>query len=379
MTESYLAGAIAQSIERSRALSAVIDKPYSSAYDGLRTICSERLRGVISTLRELQEETIVDERLQTPLRFRRFRRATDRLNEIETIGATALANAGQGSSDLTQIVRRVCDELKYPLVPPTVANMSSSYLSIYSGFNLMLAPLLEGRFLLHLPDLYHELAHPFLDGENEDRTVLDPYRNAFLECLKAIKHHFEGQRHLALRQREPDEVTIYLHLWEWLWLNYWLEELFCDAFATLTCGPAFGWAHFHLTAKVSGDIFDTPIGKRRTHPADDARLRLILIGMQRRGFTDQAAEISVRWEALVDALKAHRPPEYLRCYPDDLLKLIVVQVQQSIEEMGVTLATPGALTSWPERLEEAWLAFWENPNGYTSWEKNALKLSIGVA
>jgi hypothetical protein len=101
--------------------------------------------------------------------------------------------------------------------------------------------------------------------------------------------------------------------------------------------------------------------------------------MQRRGFTDQAAEVSVRWEALVDALKAHRPPEYLRCYPEDLLKLIVVQVQQSIEEMGVTLATPGALTSWPERLEEAWSAFWENPNGYTSWEKNALKLSIGVA
>jgi hypothetical protein len=379
VTESYLAGAIVQAIERSRALSTVIDKPYPSAYDGLRTICSERLRGVVSTLRELQNETIVDEALQTPLRLRRFRRATDRLNEIETIGATALANADEGSSGLTRIVRGVCDELKYPLVPPTVANMSSSYLSIYSGFNLVLAPLLEGRFLLHLPDLYHELAHPFFDRENADRTVLDPYRDAFRNRMMAIKRHFAEQRHLALRQREPNEVIVYLHLWEWLWLNDWLEEFFCDAFAALTCGPAFGWAHYHLAAKVSGDLFDTPIGRRRSHPADDARARLILVALRQRGFTDEAIDISARWSALVDALKAQRPPEYFRCYPDDLLTLITAQVQQSTDDMGVTLATPSVLTSWPECLDEAWKAFWRNPQGYAAWEKNALKLGAGLS
>lgn len=379
MTEDYLVGAITQSIERSRALSAVIDKPYASAYDGLRTICSERLRSVVRLLRELERETIVDESLQTPLRLKRFRRATERLNAIETIGATALANADTGSSNLTAIVRGVCEELRYPIVAPTVANMSSSHLCIYSDFNLVLAPLLEDQFLLHLPDLYHELAHPFLADQNVDRTALDPYREARRKCLVSIKRYFGEQRHLALRQREANEVTIYLHLWEWLWRNYWLEEFFCDAFAALTCGPAYGWAHIHLAAKTIDDLFDTPTIGRREHPADDARLRLILIALRRRGFSEQADDVLVRWSGLVETVGERMPPEYLRCYPEDLLELIVVQVQDSIAEMNVTLATPGAMTSWPTRLGEAWTAFWENPIGYAAWEKNALKLSVAVA
>ena len=94
--------------------------------------------------------------------------------------------------------------------------MSSSHLCIYSDYNLVLAPLLEGQYLLHLPDLYHELAHPFLAERNADRPVLEPYREAHRKCLIAIKRHFSDQRHLALRQREADEVAVYLHLWEWL-------------------------------------------------------------------------------------------------------------------------------------------------------------------
>ena len=104
MTEGYLIGAIAQAIERSRALSTVIDKPYDRAYDGLRTICSERLNVVVQLLRELERETIVDPSVQTPFRLKRFRRASERLSEIETIGATALAHASTGASTLTEIV-----------------------------------------------------------------------------------------------------------------------------------------------------------------------------------------------------------------------------------------------------------------------------------
>lgn len=375
MTEAYLAGAINHAIERARALSTVIDQSYPRAYDSLRTICSERLRGVLEGLRDLQVETIVESAIQTPIRLRKYRRALSRLDEIETIGATALAAADKDASDLTGIVRDVCDELAYPLVPPTVANISSSYLGIYSGFNLMLAPLLEGRFLLHLPDLYHELAHPFLDRHYEDRANLDPYRQAFKTCLIAISHYFRQQHHTVLREREPIEVSNYLRLWEWSWANYWLEEFFCDAFATLTCGPAYGWAHHHLAAKTADDLFDTPFGRRRTHPSDDARLRLILVALRQRGFVDNADMINARWLELSETKAETAPPEYLRCYPDALLSLIVDEVCKSIQEMGVVVATPGAMTSWPARFGDAWSAFWDDPEGYPEWEKHALRVS----
>lgn len=375
MTEDYLTGAIGHAIERARALTNVVDQPYASAYDGLRQICSERLRRILSDLRQLEAEAIVDPSLQTPRRLRMYRRIIEQLRSVEVIGATALAGADKDAADLTATVRSVCGELRYPLVPPTVTNSSSSYLSIYSGFNLMMVPLLEGHFLLHLPDLYHELAHPFLDPHFDDRPALDAYREAFRLSLLSVRSYFVEARLLAQRERTPADFTVYLHLWEQLWSKYWLEELYCDAFAAMTCGPAYGWAHYHLTAQTAECAFETPIRKLKTHPADDARLRLICRSLEKLGFKEDAVSIRQRWTQLTKVRGDDRPPEYLQCYPDALIDGVVEGVWRSISEMGVTLALPGTLTNWPDRLGQAWNKFWEDPAHYPQWEKDALKLS----
>lgn len=375
MAESYLVGAITQAIERARQLSVVIDQSYPPAYDGLRQICSERLRSVLDHLRQLQSETIVDESLQSPRRLRMYRRAVSQLQSVESIGAPALASADEDSETLSAIIRAVCDELNYPLVPPTVTNRSMSYLGIYADFNLMMAPLLEGRFLLHLPDMYHELAHPLLHPRYDDHARLDPYRRAYLAALHRIENHFQGARLAASRDRAPTDFKGYLLLWESGWKTFWLEEFFCDAFAALTCGPAYGWAHLHLTAKSRGSVFDTPVDRRESHPADDARLRLITCCMRKSGFGPDASSLEEKWLELITARGDDKPPEYMQCYPTSLLEAVEHEVRQSLEEMDAVLAFPGGLTTWTGRLNDAWSEFWLRPEQYPVWEQSQLKLA----
>jgi hypothetical protein len=378
MAEAYLSGAITQAIERARQLSAVIDQRYPPAYDGLRQICSERLRLVLDHLRDLQSETIADPALQTPRRLRMYRRAVSQLRSVETIGAPALASADEDSARLSAIVRAVCDELNYPLVPPTVTNRSTSYLGIYADFNLMMAPLLEGRFLLHLPDLYHELAHPLLHARYDDHARLDPYRRAYLAALHAVETYFRDAQLAASRDRAPADFKGYLLLWEANWKTFWLEEFFCDAFAALTCGPAFGWAHLHLTAKNQGGAFETPVDRRESHPADDARFRLIMRCMKLSGFNADASSLDEKWGELIAARNDEKPPEYMQCYPEGLIDTVEAAVRLSLENMGVVVALPGGLANWTGRLNDAWAEFWRDPEGYARWEQNQLRLASQV-
>ena len=86
-------------------------------------------------------------------------------------------------------------------------------------------------------------------------------------------------------------------LWELLWSKYWLTEFFCDLYAVCTLGPAFAWSHLHLYLRMGGDAFALPDGIRNiTHPADDARMRIVLAALRRSGFQSDAQEISRRWQ-----------------------------------------------------------------------------------
>jgi hypothetical protein len=55
----------------------------------------------------------------------------------------------------------IAEELMFPLPAPVVSCQShfSSYFHAFPGLNVLRVPLKEGHFLLHLPDLYHELGH----------------------------------------------------------------------------------------------------------------------------------------------------------------------------------------------------------------------------
>ncbi len=84
----------------------------------------------------------------------------EQISNIEGIGIFALKRATDEDAFLNRLITDIGTEIAYPLVTPVVCHMSQDYFHIYPDFNLLCLPLIESRFLLHLPDVYHELCHP---------------------------------------------------------------------------------------------------------------------------------------------------------------------------------------------------------------------------
>ncbi len=346
---------------------------YPGTHDGLRQICGERLRTVLDELRARQGETIVNSEIQTPRRLRHLRRLVKNLDDIEMIGVTALSAAPQDLTGLNIMVREICDELQYPLIAPTVANLSTSYFGIYAEYNLLMVPLLEDRYLLHLPDLYHELAHPLLHDYYKDNAGLDTFRDAMRLCFLATRKHTAKLLQTAQRERSASAIPYYYHVWQRCWERSWLEELFCDLFATITVGPAYGWSHLHLTAKRGQSPFEIPLHTTSSHPPDDVRMRVVLLTLNQLGFVDEAKRIGAKWNTFLLLSDIKPSPEYKACFAEPLLQTLATEVRVGVEGMGVETIAPGAATPWAERLNLAWDTFWASPESYGIWEQGLMK------
>ena len=368
MVEKYLIGAIDQSLERTRQLRQIVQRRYPREYDGLRQICLTQLDETQVTLRHLAKETVVDPALQTPRRVREFKRIVRQLNAIEGVGVFALSRTSPDDDFLNRLITSVCEEIAYPLISPTISHISQDYFHIYRDFNLLCLPLMESRFLLHLPDIYHELCHPFHQRQNADLPALESYHIAYKRSLFAMVRHFRSEITAAERVRRP-EGKIYQHqLWNTSWAKFWMQEFFCDLFGVLMAGPAFAWAHYHLCVKRGGDPFETPLMFESTHPADDARMRAALMMLAATGFDAEMKLIEKAWRDFVEIMGYDPVPEYQQCYPEPLLSEIVSAAQEGIEGTGVVTAKSDALTPIVGLLNSAWQEFWRAPKDYQAWE-----------
>ena len=278
MIEDYLSGSIRQSIERIRRLRGIVQSPFPREYDGLRQICLGKLEQMLVEFSGLATERIVDPVLQTPRRIRVFKRLVEQLNTVEGVGIFALNRVNAADTALNLLITEISTEINYPLINPVVSHMSQDYFHIYSDFHLLCLPVTESQFLLHMPDIYHELCHPL--HRNLDLPNLEPYARAFKTSLFGMVAHFHREAQAADRLRNQEARLFQIQLWRTCWAKYWMEEFFCDLFGVLAVGPAYAWAHYHLCIKRSGDPFATPLMRETTHPADDARMRAIL-GMLR--------------------------------------------------------------------------------------------------
>jgi hypothetical protein len=312
-------------------------------------------------------ERVIDAKIQTPRRVRAFKRVVEHLNNVEGIGVFALNRTSTDDDFLNRLITDVCKEISYPLITPVISQMSQDYFHIYPDFNLLCLPLMESRFLLHLPDIYHELCHPL--HRNLDLPLLQPYENAYKQSLFGMVRYYQGEIDAADRLRNQEARLFQLQLWRTCWVKYWMEEFFCDLFGVLAVGPAFAWSHYHLCIKRGSDPFHTPLMFETTHPADDARMRAILQMLRTNdAFQKDADAVEAGWEEFSQTMGYRAPPEYLQCYSDTLLAAVVAGAKQGIE--GIGLQTAVANRSAPIRtlLNDAWITFWRDPASYLAWE-----------
>lgn len=368
MIEAYLSGSIRQSLERVRQLRGIVQGRYPREYDGLRQLCLTKLDQAQLELNALAAERVVDRAIQTPRRVRAFKRLVEHLNNVEGIGAFALSRASDEDKFLNRLITEICSEISYPLVFPVVSSMSQDYFHIYSEFNLLCLPLIESRFLLHLPDVYHELCHPL--HRAMESPAMEGYQRAFKQSLFGMVAHFDDQMLAAERLRNQEARLFHLQLWRTCWTKYWMEELCCDLFGVLTVGPAYAWSHYHLCIKRGGDPFHWPRMFEASHPADDARMTAILAMLRTEmGYQDEADQITAAWKQFVSTMGYPVPPEYFECYPVDQILKMVCAVKAGVEAIGIQIAArPADSAGLRALLNEAWKTFWQAPHTYQAWE-----------
>jgi len=305
------------------------------------------------------------------VRLRQFKRAVADMDFIETLGLSALMRTNDTDLWLNRLMEAIRQEISYPLIPPVVTSLSQEYFHIYPRLNLLFVPPIEGEFLLHLPDLYHELAHPLFTPSYN--LKVKPYQDAMTDALMVALSYLDQEMSKERRRQGPENYLLFLETWQRAWIEAWTEEFFCDLFGLYTLGPAYAWAHLHLCAKRGDDSFRVPLMSSSSHPADDARMRVLLNGLARIGFHDDANLISHRWTELSCISGFSPEPEYDRCFPERVLEAIAEKALGGVKGMRCRVASPATTGNVHCILNQAWTKFWSDPKDYAAWEVMAVK------
>lgn len=367
----YFEASIRQHLQRGEHLVGRIPKPIQlpPEFHRLLQTCNRELETVLSELEALLREPKMLLPEYQPERLRRFRRAVQQMSLIESTCVTALARHDTYDRFLCHLVDQIAREISYPLLTPTVTSLSQHYFHIYPFLNLLFVPLGEGSFLLHLPDLYHELGHPLVTDRYNPHVK--PFRTALRETLGYVLNYIANEKLTEQRGRGPRGVKAYLDLWERSWID-WAIEFFCDLFAIYTLGPAFAWSHLHLCAKSNEAPFRVPLYTTSSHPSNHARMRVMLNGLRIIDFGQKADMIERHWEQLLITSGAQAEAEYFRCFPETLLEKIAVRAYEGVYDSGFHVASPKTDLPVYNILNQAWHIFWEQPNGFSRWEQRAV-------
>ena len=371
MIARYLAGSIGQLVERARAMIGQIPRDLPRNYDTLAERSRRQINDAIDDLRFLLDDPVfTDERFQ-PERLRKFKRVVSELDFLENVAIAALKKAQKEDHRLNTFLERACHEIAYPGVIPVVTTLSQAYFHIYPHLRLLCVPLVEGQFLLHLPDLYHELAHPLL--VEPDDPLLEPLQQRFAACSGVCLGYVQGEQAKEERRNGPERTRYVLQAWESSWAKYWLTEFFCDLFAVFCVGPAFVWSHLHLAMKRGGDPYATPDFSATMHPADDARMSVMLQGLELIGLAEESARIVSAWSSLLGTLGVRPESEYTWCYPKSLLKQIAEHALQGTQDIQTRIFRSDDTGTAASEMNRAWEKFWSDPVAFPAWEREAVE------
>lgn len=300
--------------------------------------------------------------------LREFQRIHRDIIYVENVGIAALERSNEFDAKLNFLVKKIREEIKYPLpLPPSVTATSKEYFYVHTrfNFNLICVPPGERNSFLHLPDLYHELAHPLLTEKNSAK--LKPFQDGLEKIKSFVLQHFTTEILERGRQRGPDTTTI-VELWLTSWYQYWATEFLCDLFAVYTLGPAFVWSHYNLCIKRTENPFEVVNKKSSSHPADDARMTLMLFALDRIGFVKVADKIESRWKEFVESTKNEREIEFDQCYPRKFLGEIEEIAFKAVEKTDLRIVSPQTDSYVHKTLNMAWEKFWEDQESYNDWE-----------
>jgi hypothetical protein len=372
--KDYLSALVSEQVNRIVRLKSMIPLPAKSPYSNqLAERCARLLDEKATELKSLMGQ-LTGSNSDFRRIHRKIRMIVKDISVVEYYGISSLQYQSSEVDFLNAIVFKVSDEISLPITPPSVSCLSTDYFYFEPMTRVIYLPLAESDFLLHMPDIYHEIGHSVLIASSEDFPA--PRLGLILGGMDLVNSKIGGYfRALILEQSNragPREIPLILSRVYNNWKG-WLSEFLSDLFATFTLGPAFAWAHLHLVAKTAEDIYQTSWLSTESHPANEARMRLMLHGLRLTGFGREADEILTRWREMTTGLD--QPDAYYsHAYPDSLLEEIARTFLAALKAAGIVIASPEMLRDPDESetvrvlLNKAWAVFWSPESDYRNWE-----------
>lgn len=373
----YLKSVITEQINRGKGLKRLIRHPLKyPELNSLATRCSMIIDQNIDYLKHLSGSLESREGNDVRDIFRGFRSCVQQLSLVEYYGISALCFESPEIGYMNKVVYKIHREMNLPLTPPAVACMATSYYGFHPFTSVIFVPVAESEFLLHLPDLYHEIGHFVLQNREEDR--LKNVRICFTQAVEETTRHYEEIIERKMRETGPKGIPMAINFIHSQWKD-WINEFFSDLFALFTLGPAYAWAHLHLTIKKSEDIYKYSEYFPLSHPSDEARMRMLLFGLGHLGFKEMSSTIMSKWHELPLNEYSQPVPEYQYAYPDDLMQKISRLIFEGLKGDKFFVAERGHLEqardgSVMKMLNEAWSIFWERPEDFREWEEQNINL-----
>lgn len=376
--KEYLRAIILEQINRGLRLKELIPHPLRyTELESLADRCARIIDDDIQYLRFFLKE--LDKRDENDTRdiLRGIRSCAREIDLVESFGISALYYETPEIGYLNKLIRNIHREINLPLTPPSVACISTRYYYFHSFTNVIFVPVGESRFLLHIPDVFHEIGHEVLfykESELRLKKVNESYSNA----IKRITDHYRKLLARKTRETGPRSTLMLISHIHSQWKTHWVKEFFCDLFAAYTLGPAYAWSHFHLTTKKFENVYEFSPILPQTHPSDDSRMRMLTIGLDKLGFKNEVTSILSKWNAMPFVANTQPVVEYQYAYPNDLMNDIAELFLTGLKESKFSILFPEKLDSKnPDSiinlLNEAWNLFWNNSSAFRDWEEKTVQ------
>ncbi len=296
----------------------------------------------------------------------RFNRVHREFKAIHSYRYLAIKNYKDPEIFFYQVITQIYSEHRINALPPIVSTISNHdyYYWAVPYFEIIALPSGEEHSLLNLPDMYHEighLLHSMFGGKSCEvsGTIID--KHFAKEIVRVIDDgtaaHFQETLELA----------------KYLWDASWLEEFTCDLVGTYMTGAAYAWTNLKLlsTGHGSTKIFEYS----QSHPADEARMRIIILMLEKLGLMEDKNKVELAWKVFLKDTEVFKPNDYSLLYPQKLLQHIVDEFftfYQNADLASYSELVKKGPDSISQLLNEAWNNAQTSPADYFSYETNAI-------